>query len=202
MTVNAPKLRKALKARSPGLAVERELWAAGHQVVVGVDEVGRGSWAGPLSVGAAVVPKDRRVYKIRDSKMLTEAERELMFDRIASWCVTWAVGHASQEECDSLGMSAAQKLAADRALEALGMPHDQVVLDGKWDFVGRGTTTKLVKGDARCLSIAAASILAKVTRDRIMRAEAEHYPGYDFELNKGYPCPRHKIALRDRKSVV
>ncbi|HEV3226260.1 MAG TPA: ribonuclease HII [Acidimicrobiales bacterium] len=194
-----PQLRKALKAKSPSLLVERELWASGHEVVVGMDEVGRGSWAGPLSVGAAVVPKDKRVYKIRDSKMLTEAEREAMFERIASWCVTWAVGHASQDECDTLGMSAAQRLAADRALAGLGLPAegiDKVVLDGKWDFVGRGSTIKLVKGDARCLSIAAASILAKVTRDRIMRQEAEHYPGYDFELNKGYPCPRHKVALR------
>src|SRR5205807_10569372 len=88
-----------------------------------------------------------------------------------------------------------QKLAADRALEGIGVEANRVVLDGKWDFVGRGTTIKLVKGDARCLSIAAASILAKVTRDRMMRAEAEHYPAYDFDLNKGYPCPRHKAAL-------
>jgi ribonuclease HII len=93
-------------------------------------------------------------------------------------------------------MSAAQKLAAARALDGLGLNADRVVLDGNWDFVGRGTTIKMVKADARCLSVAAASILAKVTRDRIMRAEAEHYPGYDFELNKGYPCPRHKAALR------
>jgi ribonuclease HII len=193
---NVPQLRKALRSKSPSLSVERELWAAGHEVVVGMDEVGRGAWAGPLSVGAAVVPKDKRVYKIRDSKMLTEAEREAMFERIASWCVAWAVGHASQEECDTLGMSAAQKLAADRAIQGLGVEPSKVVLDGKWDFVGRGTTIKLVKGDARCLSIAAASILAKVTRDRIMRGLADNYPGYDFELNKGYPCPRHKIALR------
>ncbi|MEY2433432.1 MAG: ribonuclease [Acidimicrobiaceae bacterium] len=190
-----PQLRKALKSKSPSLLVEQELWATGHEVVVGMDEVGRGSWAGPLSVGAAVLPQGKRVYKIRDSKMLTEAERESMFERIASWCVTWAVGHASQEECDTLGMSAAQRLAADRALEAIGVHADKVVLDGKWDFVGRGNTIKLVKGDARCLSIAAASILAKVTRDRIMRAEAPNYPGYDFEFNKGYPCPRHKAAL-------
>src|SRR5687768_17742782 len=101
----APQLRKAIKAKSPSLTVERELWAAGHGVVVGVDEVGRGAWAGPLTVGAAVLPADRRVYKIRDSKMLTEHERERLFDRIASWCVTWAVGHVSYAECDALGMA-------------------------------------------------------------------------------------------------
>lgn len=195
MAVTAPVLRKALKASSPSLAFERALWAAGNDVVVGVDEVGRGAWAGPLTVGAAVVPRDRRVYKVRDSKMLTEVEREAMFDRIAGWCRAWAVGHASQVECDAMGMAAAQRLAARRAIDGLGLTPDRVLVDGNWDFVGGGRTDRLVKGDQRCLSIAAASILAKVTRDRMMRAEAEHFPGYDFESNKGYPCPRHKLAL-------
>ena len=180
----------------PSLTLERQLWSDGHDVVVGIDEVGRGAWAGPLSVGAAVLPPDRRVYKVRDSKMLTETERELLFDRVASWCRAWAVGHASQEECDRLGMSAAQKLAARRAIDALGLVPDEVLIDGTWDFAADGKARRLVKGDATCLSIAAASILAKVTRDRIMRAEAQHYPVYDFEYNKGYPCPRHKVALQ------
>lgn len=142
------------------------------------------------------MPQDRRVNGVRDSKMLSEAEREHLFDRIAEWCDAWAVGHASQEECDHLGMSEAQRLAARRAIDGLGLLPDQVLLDGKWDFVGGGITRRIVRGDATCLSIAAASILAKVTRDRMMRAEAEHFPGYDFELNKGYPCPRHKAALK------
>lgn len=192
----APRLRKALKGKAPSLSVERELWAAGDEVIVGVDEVGRGSWAGPLSIGAAVLPRDRRVLKVRDSKLLTEAEREALFDRIASWCVAWSVGHVSPQECDELGMSAAQKLAAQRALAGLGVTPDRVLIDGNWDFVGGGRTRRIVKGDATCLSIAAASILAKVTRDRLMRAEAAHFPGFDFELNKGYPCPRHKLALK------
>src|ERR1700704_5213017 len=96
-------------SKVPTLNVERGLWSEGHGFVVGVDEVGRGAWAGPLMVGAAVLPRDRRVYKVRDSKMLTEKQRERLFDRIASWCVTWSVGHASQIECDLLGMSAAQR---------------------------------------------------------------------------------------------
>ena len=196
MVATAPVLRKALKTSSPSLSFERALWAAGNDVVVGVDEVGRGAWAGTLTVGAAVLPKERRVYKIRDSKMLTEAEREALFDRIAGWCAAWSVGHASQEECDELGMTEAQRLAARRAIGGLGVVPDRVLVDGSWDFVGGGRTDRLVKGDRRCLSIAAASILAKVTRDRMMRAEAAHFPGYDFELNKGYPCPRHKVALR------
>jgi ribonuclease HII len=182
--------------RSPTLAVEKELWEAGDSVVVGMDEVGRGAWAGPLTVGAAVLPRDRRVYGVRDSKMLTEQRREQLYDRIRDWCVASAVGHATHEECDELGMSAAQRLAAGRALEALGLEPDRVLIDGTWDFVGGGRTRTLVKGDARCLSIAAASIVAKVDRDRIMRSGAESYPGFDFDRNKGYPCPRHKLALK------
>jgi ribonuclease HII len=195
-TGTAPKLRGALKKRSPSLRTEQALWAEGAEVVVGIDEVGRGAWAGPLTLAAAVVPKDRRVYKIRDSKLLTEPERESLYDRIGEWCVAWGVGHASHTECDELGMSAAQRLAARRALDALGVRPDHVIVDGTWDFVGTGATTRLVKADARCLSVAAASILAKVTRDRIMRAEAAELPLWSFAENKGYPCPRHKAALQ------
>lgn len=191
----APQLRKALRGRSPDLRNERELWAAGHDVLVGVDEVGRGSWAGPLVLGAVVVPRDRRVYKIRDSKQLTEREREALFDRIKDWAVAWGIGAASHEECDALGMSEAQRLAGRRALEHLGVVPDGALLDGKWDFLRLPNTRMIVKGDQTCLSIAAASIIAKVTRDRLMRAEAPHYPGFDFERNKGYPCPRHRMAL-------
>ena len=184
------------KRKIPGLHVERELWDAGHEVVVGVDEVGRGAWAGPLSVGAAVLPRDRRVYKVRDSKMLTFDQREKLFDRLTEWCAAWCVGHASQEECDELGMSAAQKLAAKRAIEGLGVGEPSAVLvDGQWDFVGGGRSHRIIKGDAGCLSIATASVIAKVTRDRLMQQEAEHFPAYDFDKNKGYPCPRHKAAL-------
>jgi ribonuclease HII len=185
-----------LRTRPPGLEEERKHWDAGRSVVVGIDEVGRGSWAGPLTVGAVVVPHDRRVYRIRDSKQLSAARREAMFDRICDWATAWGVGHASAAECDELGMSEAQRLAARRALDALGVEPDAALVDGKWNFVGRPNTTMLVKGDARSLSIAAASILAKVTRDRIMRAEAESFPAYAFDQNKGYPCPRHKLALK------
>jgi ribonuclease HII len=194
MTTTAPKLRPSLKRKAPGLLVERGLRASGLEVLVGMDEVGRGAWAGPLTVGAAIVPLDRRVYKIRDSKLLTEDEREALFDRIAGWCDAWSVGHASAEECDELGMSDAQRLAAQRALAGLGTVPDHVLLDGKWDFVGGAT--RIVRGDRTSLSIAAASVLAKVSRDRMMREVADNYPGYNFEANKGYPCPVHKSALQ------
>jgi len=172
------------------------MWDEGHEVVVGVDEVGRGSWAGPLTIVAAVLPRDRRVNKVRDSKVLTEVEREALYDRLDHWCVTWAVGHASPVECDELGMSEAQRVAARRALEGLDLRPDRVLVDGSWDFVGGGITKMIVRGDSSSLSIATASILAKVTRDRIMRAADVSFPAYDFAWNKGYPCPRHRQALR------
>lgn len=181
--------------RPPSRSLETALREQGHDVIVGVDEVGRGAWAGPLMVGAAVLPPDRRVYGVRDSKMLSEVQRERLFDRVAGWCTAWAVGAASQEECDRIGMAEAQRLAARRAVDGLGVAPDHVLIDGNWDFVGLGSTTRIIKGDAKCLSIAAASILAKVTRDRYMRREASHFPGYEFDSNKGYPCPRHKMAL-------
>ncbi|MEM9465383.1 MAG: ribonuclease HII [Actinomycetota bacterium] len=191
----APQLRGSLKKKAPGLRVERELWEHGAAVVAGIDEVGRGAWAGPLTLAAVVVPRDRRLYKVRDSKMLTAAEREVMHDRILGWADRVSVAHATQVECDELGMSAAQKLAAQRALAGLGVTVDHVLVDGNWDFVETVPTTTLVKGDAVSLSIAAASIVAKVTRDRLMARWHETYPAYAFAGNKGYPCPRHKAAL-------
>ena len=191
----APQLRGALKKKPPGLRVERELWAEGAEVVAGIDEVGRGAWAGPLTLAAVVVPREKRLYKVRDSKMLTAAEREVMFDRVVDWADHVSVAHATQAECDELGMSAAQKLAAQRALAGLGVTVDHVLVDGNWDFVETHPTTMLVKGDAVSLSIAAASIVAKVTRDRIMTRWHDTFPAYAFAGNKGYPCPRHKAAL-------
>ena len=163
--------------------------------MAGVDEVGRGSWAGPLTVGAVVADPVARIYKVRDSKMLTPDEREAMHDRIRRWARAVSVGHAEVAECNELGMAAAQRLAARRAIDGLGLTVDHVLVDGSWDFVGGGNTTTMVRGDSISLSIAAASIVAKVTRDRIMRAAAHCYPGYWFESNKGYPCPRHRAAL-------
>ncbi len=195
-TDTKPRRSTAGRQAVPSLAFERLQWEAGNSVVVGIDEVGRGSWAGPLTVGAAVLPPDKRVNKVRDSKMLSESVREAMFDRVASWCAQWSVGHASPEECDQLGMAQAQRVAAARAIDALGVTPDAVLLDGNWDFVGHPNTTTIIKGDQKSLSIAAASILAKVTRDRIMRSASSDYPFYGFESNKGYPCPRHKAALQ------
>jgi ribonuclease HII len=188
----------AARGRAPTRTIENELWDAGHDIVVGIDEVGRGAWAGPLCVGAAVLPRSSRVNGVRDSKLLTERDRERLFDRIAGWCDAWAVGSASQEECDELGMAAAQRLATRRALDALGLRPDAAVSDGTWDFVSPlvPRVEMRIKADQSCLSVAAASILAKVVRDRQMRELAEHYPNWSFDTNKGYPCAVHRAALQ------
>src|SRR4051794_41796919 len=113
------------RKRVPKLSVERALWDDGHDVVVGVDEVGRGAWAGPIMVGAAVLPRDRRVYRVRDSKLLTERERERLFDRLTEWCTAWAVGGAAHAGGDTLGGSGAPEPAARRAPRGAGgeAPH-------------------------------------------------------------------------------
>lgn len=189
------------RARIPNRALERELHELGHDIIVGIDEVGRGAWAGPLMVGVAVLPTNRRVNGVRDSKMLTERNREEIFDRVAAWCTGWAVGAASHQECDELGMADAQRLATRRALDDLrtqGVRPDAAIVDGTWNFVGPHIdhVKMQVKADRDCLPVAAASILAKVTRDRIMREMATNYPQWHFETNKGYPCPLHRTALQ------
>ena len=193
-----PRQPKQSKKRAPTRAIEKELWERGHDLVVGIDEVGRGAWAGPLMVGAAILPREKRVLGVRDSKLLTEAERERLFDRIAGWCVAWSVGAVSEGECDALGMAEAQRVACRRAVEGLGVVPDVAVSDGKWDFVSPtvGHVEMRVKADRDCLSVAAASILAKVVRDREMRALAADFPHWSFDTNKGYPCSKHKAALQ------
>jgi ribonuclease HII len=185
---------------TPTLRLERRCWKAGERVVVGIDEVGRGAWAGPVTVGA-VVPAPEHLRGIRDSKQLTRDERERAARDVREWAVAIGVGHATYLECDELGMTAALRAAAHRALEQLaaqGYEPDRVILDGNHDYLGLGKqrVTTVIKGDASVLGVAAASCVAKVTRDALMREEADHYPPYDFESNVGYPAPAHKAALR------
>jgi len=187
------------RKRYPTLRLERQMWEAGDRVVCGIDEVGRGAWAGPVTVGA-VVPAPEHLRGVRDSKQLSRDERERAAVAVRAWAPAIGVGHASHDECDELGMTAALRIAAMRALaelDAQGCTPDRIVLDGNHDYLGLGSrVTTVIKGDASCLAVAAASCVAKVTRDRLMGAAAEHYPPYDFESNVGYPAPVHKAALR------
>lgn len=181
---------------------EDDLHVRGHRIVVGVDEVGKGAWAGPLCVGMAVIPRTGDLPGIRDSKSISEKKREAIFDDLVSWCTASAVGFATHVECDELGMAEAQRLATRRALaeisDVLHVKPDAAVVDGKWDFVSPNVerVEMYVKGDTTCMSIAAASIIAKVTRDRVMRSLARDYPMWSFDTNKGYPCHWHRTALQ------
>lgn len=182
----------------PGVRREQRWWAEGA-VVAGVDEVGRGAWAGPVTYAAVVMPSDRRMYKLRDSKLLDPLRREQLAARIADFALAVGVGHASNTEIDRLGMSAAMRLAARRAVDALDVRPDVCLLDGNWDFLSDyGTTNeRIVYGDASSASIAAASIVAKVTRDGLMSDACPRFPAYEFSSNKGYPSPRHKASLAE-----
>jgi ribonuclease HII len=195
-----------MTAIRPDLSEERLLHAGGHQWVAGLDEVGRGAWAGPVTVGVAIVCPDAEEMSkppwLRDSKQLSETRREEIFDSVAAWCSDWAVGHASPEECDEWGMSMALRVASERALAALTREPDALLMDGPVNLLRHsddgfaGAVRPVKGGDARCASVAAASVLAKVVRDRLMRGESEHFPAYGFERNKGYPSPAHQTALR------
>ena len=186
----------------PGFEIEDHLRAGGATVVAGVDEVGKGSWAGPLVVCVAVV--DHRGHApadlvARDSKSLSEKKRESIFDTVAGQCSAWSLGIVEAEECDALGMSAAQRLATRRAFDSLNVRVDAAVVDGKWDFVSPlvPRVAMRVKADSISASVAAASVLAKVSRDRMMRDHATRHPYWNFEGNKGYPCPKHRNGLRE-----
>jgi ribonuclease HII len=193
-------VRKARRPGAPKLLVEQGCFEAGDRLVCGIDEVGRVAWAGPVSVGAVVIgPAPKRIQRVRDSKELTLEQREALYPKILGWALAAAVGHASPAECDQLGMTAALRLAGERALAGLaevGCIPDRIILDGNHDYFARPDQVRtVIDGDALCLSVAAASIVAKVTRDRLMAAEADCYPGYDFDSNRGYPSHRHRCAL-------
>jgi len=194
----------------PDDSLERALRVEGFERVAGIDEVGRGAWAGPASVGVVVFAADVPPPDgLRDSKELAEDRREALYPLVTRWCVEWSVGHAGAGECDRLGMTAALRLAARRALGGLAAPPDVVLLDGGFEYVtepageDRAPSTApalpevrtVVRGDSTCVSIAAASIVAKVTRDRMMRGLSSSFPGFDFDRNKGYPSPVHRMAL-------
>ena len=190
----------------PDASRERALYQNGARTIVGIDEVGKGSWAGPLVIGIAML-SDEVIFGdqpavalggVRDSKQLLEAKREAMFDEVAANCLRWSTGLATAAECDVLGMVAAQRLATARGFAALGLNVDVAIVDGRWDFVSPHARKVVleVKADVNCVSVSAASVLAKVTRDRMMRESANDYPQWHFDTNKGYPCPKHRTALQ------
>lgn len=180
----------------PPLDHEQRLWGQ-DLAVVGVDEVGRGAWAGPVTCGAVMLDPGARINNLRDSKVLTFEQRARLDLRIRSRARAVGVGHASSEEIDRWGMTRALRTAALRAVDDVGAVVDMILLDGRFDFLSEhpAPVTTIVKGDARSASIAAASIVAKVARDALLVAYDEVHPAYGFASNKGYPAPDHVAAL-------
>lgn len=178
--------------------VERELRQSGFSAVAGVDEVGRGALAGPLTVGAVILPDGARIEGIDDSKRLTPARREELDVTIRATAITYAIVHVPAEQIDATGITVATRDAVRAVLVALDPLPDHVIMDG----LGVGgldiPETAIVKGDSLCAAIAAASIIAKVTRDALMRAAEAEHPGYGFAINKGYGTSEHVAAISAR----
>ena len=183
----------------PTHRVERSLRATtGAKVIAGVDEVGRGAWAGPVTVCAAVTGLRRPPVGLTDSKLLTVRRRDALAEKLTDWVTAYGLGHTGPEEIDDLGRTEALRLAASRALDELPVRPDAVILDGKHDYLGAPWSVRtVIKGDQSCVAVAAASVIAKVRRDALMAELADEYGDFGFEANAGYPAPVHKTALAE-----
>jgi ribonuclease HII len=193
------KFDRSLIPAAPDLSFEVVLWAAGVQIIGGVDEAGRGALAGPVSAAVLVLPVDSRLvhalHGVRDSKQMSPKARQYWSGRLKAIALSWGVGFASPGEIDELGIVPATRLAVGRALQACD-PMPQHLLVDYLDLPDCSLPqTRLVKGDARSLSIASASILAKTARDDLMSGLDEKYPGYGLALHKGYGTVAHRQAI-------
>ncbi len=184
----------------PSLKFERSFWSHGLVHIAGVDEVGRGAWAGPVVAGAVIFPRVRRIppelADARDSKLLTPARRQALYEPIRGIALAHATGLATREEIDQIGIAAASRLAMQRAIQSLVIPAQALLIDAFklpcFDLPQKA----IIRGDQLSLSIACASILAKVTRDRMMVELDAELPGYAFAQHKGYGTPEHRAALQ------
>ena len=177
--------------------IENAAYEEGYQLICGVDEAGRGPLAGPVCAAAVILPKDLQIPGLTDSKKLTDKKRRELFPVIKEQAIAYGIGLASHEEIDEINILQATYLAMERALAQLSVKPDLALIDGNRakDF---GLPVKtVVKGDSLSMNIAAASILAKVTRDDLMLEMAEKYPEYGFEVHKGYGTKAHYEALRN-----
>ncbi|MGI9076999.1 MAG: ribonuclease HII [Gemmatimonadaceae bacterium] len=201
MTDDGGPLRHSPRRRHRWSQIERELRRQGGTLIAGVDEVGRGSLAGPVVACAVIMPPgERAIGGVDDSKQLTAAQRVALAVRIREHALSIGIGAASVREIDRINIYHATVLAMRRALSRLTLPPDHVLIDGRQIRTLPVTHTAVVGGDGRCFSIACASIIAKVTRDRLMRSLGKRHPGYLWERNAGYGTPAHWSALESQGS--
>lgn len=186
---------------NPTLLFEKTLWKRGLAHIAGLDEVGRGAWAGPVVAGAVILPRERQrsllrvLNGVRDSKLLSPSQREELLEPICSHALAQATGLATRQEIDRIGIVPATRLAMQRAVQALNLPPDALLIDALKLPQFTLPQQAIIHGDQLSLSIACASIVAKVTRDRLMVAMDSDIPGYDFARHKGYGTPEHREAL-------
>ncbi len=174
---------------------EKRLWSSGFSRVAGVDEVGRGALAGPVVAAAVIFPAGVENFGLRDSKKLTPAKREFLFEEIKNKAVSIGIGVVEPEEIDRINILRATLKAMDMAISFLTPKPDYILVDGNQLIKSDIPQEAIVKGDDRSLSIAAASIIAKVTRDRLMTTLHEAYPEYNFPSHKGYGTEEHRAAI-------
>ena len=177
--------------------LENAVHGEGYGVVCGVDEAGRGPLAGPVCAAAVILPRGLVIEGLNDSKKLTEKRRESLYGEITSSAEAYGIAFASVEEIEKLNILGATYLAMNRAIAALGREIDLALIDGNRNAGIEYPSRTVVKGDSLCASIAAASVLAKVTRDRYMTELDERYPGYGFAKHKGYGTKAHYAAIRE-----
>lgn len=177
--------------------LENEIAAEGYATLCGVDEAGRGPLAGPVYAAAVILPRGLVIEGVNDSKKLSEKKREQLFAEICEKAVDYSIAFASVAEIEERNILGATMLAMNRAIAGLGVKPDLALIDGNRNAGIETPSRCVVKGDARCADIAAASILAKVSRDRVMLTLAEQYPEYHFEQHKGYGTALHYAALRE-----
>lgn len=177
--------------------IENEIYDSGVKLICGVDEAGRGPLAGPVCAAAVILPRNCEIEGLNDSKKLTEKKREALYDVIIEKAVCYGIAFASVEEIEEINILNASMLAMNRAIKMLDPVPELALIDGNRNSAIEINSRCVIKGDAKCADIAAASILAKVTRDRYMLQMAEKYPEYHFEQHKGYGTKLHYAALRE-----
>lgn len=191
----ARKLKLTKRLRIPKKDYEIALKKQGYSLIAGVDEVGCGSWAGPV-VAASVILPEKRIYGLRDSKLLSSYERGELARKIINKALAYSIQFVSHFQIDTLGLHQATILAYKKALKNMIIRADFVLVDAYKIPNLSIPHLSIIKGDMKCVSIAAASIIAKVTRDNFMIELSKIHPEYDWHHNKGYPSPKHKEALK------
>lgn len=195
--MNSELTEKEIDRLDKMLEYEKELYLKGYTLIAGVDEAGRGPLCGPVVAAAVILQKDSHIAGVNDSKKLSEKKRAELYDKIISEAVAYSVGIVDEKTIDRINILEATRLAMKQAVEGLKVLPEYVLVDAEKKVPINVPYSPIIKGDAKSESIAAASIIAKVTRDNLMQEEAKKYPEYNFAKNKGYGTRDHILAIKE-----